>query len=68
MFKDIRMATEDAIPDQLRAMASTRTVGTVVMTHLHADHAGAISEFPAATFVLNARNGRRPTGPSATAT
>jgi glyoxylase-like metal-dependent hydrolase (beta-lactamase superfamily II) len=56
LFKDIRMATEDSVPAQLRAMGVEPSgVGTVVMTHLHADHAGAISEFPGATFVLDAR-------------
>ena len=29
-------------------------VGTVVLTHLHLDHASAISEFPNATFVVSA--------------
>ncbi len=28
-------------------------VGTVVMTHLHSDHASGISQFPDATFVLS---------------
>ena len=28
-------------------------VGTVVMTHLHSDHASGIAEFPGATFVLS---------------
>lgn len=56
LFKDIRMATEDSIPAQLRAMElEASEVRTVVMTHLHADHAGALSEFPSATFVLDAR-------------
>ena len=56
LFKDIRMATEDSIPAQLRALdVDPNTVGTVVMTHLHADHAGAVSEFPGATFVVDAR-------------
>ncbi len=56
VFKDIRMATEDSLPAQLRALGvEPAQVRTVVMTHLHADHAGAISEFPAATFVLDAR-------------
>ena len=56
LFKDIRMATEDSVPAQLRALGvEPAAVRTVVMTHLHADHAGAISEFPAATFVVDAR-------------
>lgn len=56
LFKDIRMASEDSAPAQLRAMGiEPSTVSTVVMTHLHADHAGAISEFPDSTFVLDRR-------------
>ena len=56
LFKDIRMATEDSLPAQLRALGvDPSTIGTVVMTHLHFDHAGAISEFPAATFAVDAR-------------
>lgn len=56
LFKDIRMATEDSVPAQLRALgADPSGIGTVVMTHLHFDHAGAISEFPAATFIVDSR-------------
>ncbi len=54
LFKDVRMEQGQAVPDQLRARGlDPAGVGTVVMTHLHPDHAGAISEFPAATFVLS---------------
>ena len=56
LLKDIRMATEDSVPAQLRALgAEPSEIGTVVMTHLHFDHAGAISEFPAATFIVDSR-------------
>jgi glyoxylase-like metal-dependent hydrolase (beta-lactamase superfamily II) len=56
LFKDIRMDTEDSVPAQLRGLGvDPSTLGTVVMTHLHFDHAGAVSEFPGATFVLDAR-------------
>lgn len=34
---------------------SPQDVSTVVMTHLHTDHASAICEFPAATFVVDRR-------------
>jgi N-acyl homoserine lactone hydrolase len=38
---------------QLRARKiDPKSVGLVVMTHLHFDHASAMSEFPGATFVL----------------
>lgn len=54
VFKDIRMKQEETVPAQLRDRGiDPSTVGTVVMTHLHADHAGAISELPGATFVLS---------------
>ncbi len=56
LFKDIRMDTEDSVPAQLRALGTDPArIRTVVMTHLHADHAGAISEFPASMFVLDKR-------------
>ena len=54
VFKDIRMEQEEAVPAQLRQLGiDPSTLETVVMTHLHLDHAGAISEFPEATFVLS---------------
>lgn len=54
LFKDIRMEHEEAVPAQLRKRGiDPSTLRTVVMTHLHFDHAGAISEFPEATFVLS---------------
>jgi N-acyl homoserine lactone hydrolase len=50
-----RMEPEQAIPAQLRARGlSAADVGTVVMTHLHTDHASGIAEFPEATFVVDA--------------
>lgn len=53
---NIRMQPEDAIAAQLRAMdIDPRSISTVVMTHLHLDHAGSISEFPHATFVITNR-------------
>jgi len=43
------------VPSQLRAKGiEPRQVGTVVMTHLHLDHASAMSEFPQSTFVFSA--------------
>ena len=38
-----------------RAGIDPTEIGTVVMTHLHADHASGISEFPGATFVVSAQ-------------
>ena len=50
------MTTEESVPAQLRALGvDPSALRTVVMTHLHFDHAGAISEFPSATFVVDAR-------------
>ena len=43
------------VPSQLHARGlSPSDIAVVVMTHLHADHASAISEFPDSTFVLSA--------------
>ena len=49
-----RMDASDAVGAQLRGRGiEPGGVGTVVMTHLHADHASAISEFPASTFLIS---------------
>ena len=54
LFKELRMEAEDALPGQLRRMGiDAGDVKTVVMTHLHSDHASGIAEFPGATFVLS---------------
>jgi N-acyl homoserine lactone hydrolase len=54
LFKDVRMAAEQAATAQLRAKGvEPSRVNVVVMTHLHVDHASAISEFPDATFVVS---------------
>jgi N-acyl homoserine lactone hydrolase len=55
-FKDVQMDPRQAVSAQLRERGlSPADVRTVVMTHLHADHASAISEFPGATFIVSAR-------------
>ena len=54
VFRDIEMRAEQAVPAQLRALG-VDPPRTVVMTHLHLDHASAISEFPEATFVVSSR-------------
>jgi glyoxylase-like metal-dependent hydrolase (beta-lactamase superfamily II) len=42
------------LPAQLRARGiDPKAIGLVVMTHLHCDHTSAMSEFPAATFVVS---------------
>ncbi|MGH2956287.1 MAG: N-acyl homoserine lactonase family protein [Solirubrobacterales bacterium] len=55
------------VPSQLLEKGlSAGDIGVVILTHLHADHASAISEFPQAQFVLSAdeweaaTTGRRP--------
>jgi N-acyl homoserine lactone hydrolase len=54
VFKDVRMEPEQAAAAQLRSMGiQPARVQTVVITHLHMDHASAISEFPDATFVVS---------------
>jgi N-acyl homoserine lactone hydrolase len=64
---DIDMRPEQAIPAQLRAHGiDPHEIRLVVMTHLHLDHASAISEFTNAVFVLGqgewqAVQGPRPT-------
>jgi N-acyl homoserine lactone hydrolase len=52
----VRMEREQALASQLEARGIAPTdVRTVVMTHLHVEHASGISEFPAATFVVDRR-------------
>jgi len=54
IFKDLEMEPEQAVPGLMRELGfDPDDVRTVVMTHLHADHASGISQFPDATFVLS---------------
>lgn len=54
LFKDVRMEPEQWVSAQLRKRGiEASNVKTVVMTHLHSDHASGISEFPDSTFVLS---------------
>jgi N-acyl homoserine lactone hydrolase len=54
LFKDVRMDPHQAATAQLRAKGiQPAQVTAVVMTHLHPDHASAISEFPGATFIVS---------------
>jgi glyoxylase-like metal-dependent hydrolase (beta-lactamase superfamily II) len=53
-FRDLQMDPGQALPAQLRERGiEPSQIGTVVMTHLHVDHASGISEFPDATFVVS---------------
>ncbi|MGB3099440.1 MAG: N-acyl homoserine lactonase family protein [Solirubrobacterales bacterium] len=53
MVGKFRMPNGD-LPTQLRERGvDPKSIETVVMTHLHLDHASGIAEFPNATFVLS---------------
>ncbi|MEY2533668.1 MAG: N-acyl homoserine lactone hydrolase [bacterium] len=59
MAYKIEMEPEWAATEQLRARGvDPMDVRVVVMTHLHYDHTGAVSEFPQATFVVDAAEWR----------
>jgi glyoxylase-like metal-dependent hydrolase (beta-lactamase superfamily II) len=54
-FRNIEMKPEQAVSAQLRARGiEPGRVKVVLMTHLHIDHASAISEYPESTFVVSA--------------
>jgi N-acyl homoserine lactone hydrolase len=54
-FRGLEMRADQAVAAQLRGRGiQPAGVKAVVMTHLHADHASAISDFPDATFVVSA--------------
>jgi glyoxylase-like metal-dependent hydrolase (beta-lactamase superfamily II) len=58
----IRMDHDQALEFQLAARSLTPAdVRVVVMTHLHYDHASGVSEFPAATFLVDAVEWRHAT-------
>ena len=49
-----QMEASDAVPAQLRSRGiEPGEIKTVLMTHLHGDHASGISEFPGATFLVS---------------
>jgi N-acyl homoserine lactone hydrolase len=54
IYRDIDMRPEQAAAAQLRARGiEPSSVRTVVMTHMHPDHASAIVDFPEATFLVS---------------
>lgn len=54
-----RQATGESAPERLRSLGiEPEKVGVVVMTHLHNDHASGASQFPHATFVVDAAEWR----------
>jgi glyoxylase-like metal-dependent hydrolase (beta-lactamase superfamily II) len=53
-YRGLKMAAEQAVPAQLRARGlDAADIRFVLMSHMHVDHASAISEFPGSTFVLS---------------
>lgn len=56
LFKEMEMQPSQAVPAQLRELGfSPDDVKTILLTHLHSDHASGISQFPDATFVISAQ-------------
>jgi len=54
IYRDIDMRPEQSASAQLRARGiEPASVGTVIMTHLHPDHASAIVDYPEATFLVS---------------
>jgi N-acyl homoserine lactone hydrolase len=54
VFKDVSMEPGQSAVAQLRMRGiEPAQVRVVIMTHLHMDHASAISDFPDATFILS---------------
>jgi N-acyl homoserine lactone hydrolase len=54
LYRGIEMTPEQSVAGQLRARGMQPSdVRTVIMTHLHPDHASAIVDFPDATFLLS---------------
>lgn len=57
--RNFRLETGQDVPAQLRAKGlSAGEIEVVILTHLHNDHASAISEFPEATFVVSSAEWR----------
>jgi N-acyl homoserine lactone hydrolase len=54
IYREIEMDPEQAVAAQLREKGiEPSAVKAVIMTHLHPDHASAISDFPEATFLVS---------------
>jgi glyoxylase-like metal-dependent hydrolase (beta-lactamase superfamily II) len=55
VLKDIEFDSRDSAASHLRAIGvHLPSVRFVLMTHMHLDHASAVSEFPDATFIVSA--------------
>jgi|SRR5579884_127111 len=56
LIYQVRMEHDQALRFQLPARGlEPREIRVVIMTHLHIDHASAVSEFPHATFIVDRR-------------
>ena len=54
LARDVHMRPEQAIAAQLATRGiDPRNIGLIVMTHLHFDHASALSDFPGATVLVS---------------
>jgi N-acyl homoserine lactone hydrolase len=54
-FRNLEMTSDQAVSAQLRRRGiEPAQIKVVVMTHLHFDHASAVSEYPDSTFVVSA--------------
>lgn len=63
LLRGLSVDVADTAPAQLRGRGvEAEDVTVVVMTHLHPDHASAVSEFPQATFVVGEREWAAATG------
>jgi len=63
-ISEVRMTPEQAASARLRRLGhEPDEVAVVVMTHLHSDHASAVAEFPAATFVVDGAEWATATAP-----
>lgn len=61
-FRTLRTSPQQSLPAQLRTRGiDPDRIELVVMTHLHVDHASAMSELPAATFICTRREWRAAT-------
>lgn len=63
-FRTLKTSRRESLPAQLRARGiDPNEIELVVMTHLHVDHASAMSELPKATFLCTAAEWRAATAP-----
>jgi glyoxylase-like metal-dependent hydrolase (beta-lactamase superfamily II) len=67
LYREFRMDSAQAVPAQLREHGiDPADIGTVVMSHLHYDHASGIAQFPDATFLVSSAEWEAASGGGAT--